>query len=573
MKRIAKVFCYIALIAAVFSCAKVEEGDMSNRKSNTITTISASVEQEISTKTMLTEDEDGNAVVVVWNADDALSLLAPEVNHKFSTSEADLIEGGLKALFNHQGEVAHQSYFALYPYNSTASYNDGSIITELPTVQTAAEGTFGPGINLAVAYADWGQTFKFRNAASMVKISFKTTNEAAHIRKITLRSLDENILLSGTVSLTPTLLDGEVSDVSLAVTSGVPYASIVAPTGEDLSPETDYYIAVAPVALTSGYVIEFEDEDGLTFSKTYDAAGNKATLERSKIAATGRKNFDKYEIEGWWRVHNAELQSANHPGVGNYLVVKKIADNDYRILDERGSDTYVVKGGNNGFELSGKRMVLSTDYKKKMMEAIVAYVFRNAWISSSSSSSISKANDEMIISSDALGIDVGSYKSSNKYYYYANIILYNRHDNQQITVTLDNLTCSLTSDEGFIAGNFNTKGTSTNPNGNPNTCDDLVEALMLNAGDFSGYRSTVVSTAKSAIRGDDNKFSAGGWSTKVYSRATIVSGSYTTLLGANLNYSNHFMMKTSSLLSGAETSGITLYKKDIKTYAYYISKK
>ena len=411
----------------------------------------------------------------------------------------------------------------------------------------------------------------------MVKISFKTANTSAHIRKITIRSLDETILLSGSVNITPTLQDGEVSDVSLAVTSGVPYASIVAPSGEDLSPETEYYIAVAPVALTSGYVIEFEDEDGLTFSKTYDAEGNKATLERSKIAATGRKNFDKYEIEGWWRVHNAELQSANHPGVGNYLVVKKIGDNDYRILDERGSDTYVKKGGATGFELSGSRMVLSTDYKKKMMESIVAYVFRNAWISSSNSSSIPVANDEMIFSSDDIGIDVDRYKYSNKNYYYANINLYNRVNTDseyaQITVTLDNLTCSLTSDEGFIAGNFNTKGTSTNPNGNPKTCDDLVEALMLNAGDFSGYRSTVVNAAKSAIKGDDNKFSAGGWSSKVYSRSTIVAGSYTSLLGASLNYSNHFMMKTSSLLSGAETSGITLYKKDIKTYAYYISKK
>ena len=178
----------------------------------------------------------------------------------------------------------------------------------------------------------------------------------------------------------------------------------------------------------------------------------------------------------------------------------------------------------------------------------------------------------MIISSDALGIDVGSYKSSNKTYYYANIILYNRHDNQQITVTLDNLTCSLTSDEGFIAGNFNTKGTSTNPNGNPNTCDNLVDALLLHA-DFGNYNSIVKNAAKSAIKGDDNKFTAGGWSSKVYSRATITGGGYSTLLGSNLNYSNHFMMKTSSLLSGAETSAITLYKKGTKTYAYYISNK
>ncbi|MBR5735986.1 MAG: hypothetical protein IKX60_04240 [Bacteroidales bacterium] len=569
MKRLAKVFGFAALMLFVISCTEnivPESGISGNDK--TVVTISASTEQSASsTKTSLNDD-----VKIVWTAGDGIALLAPGVNYEFRTSESLLKDGGLRADFTHEGSIAKQSYYAVYPYSSSASFNGTTITAELPTEQTAVAGSFAEGANLAVAYSDAGNSFKFKNAAAMVKISFKAA-AGAHIRKITFRSLDENVLLSGSVALTPTLQDGAVSNVSLAVTSGVPYVSLVGPSGADLSPETDYYIAVAPAALTSGYAIEFEDEDGLTFSKTYTDASNKATLQRNVISPTGKKNFDNYEIEGWWRVHNAELQSANHPGVGNYLVVKKISDSDYRILDENGSDTYVVKGSANGFELSGSRMVLSSDYKQKTMESIVAFVFRNAWISSSSSSSISKANDEMILSSDALGIDVGSYKSSSKTYYYANIILYNRHDNQQITVTLDNLACSLTSDEGFITGNFNTKATSTNPNGNPNTCDDLVEALMLNAGDFSGYRSTVVNAAKSAIKGDDNKFTAGGWSTKVYSRATITSGSYTTIIGANLNYSNHFMMKTSSLLKGASTSAITLYKKGTKTYAYYLSNK
>lgn len=571
MKRFARIAAFAAIMCVVFSCADDNDFSLRNDDKKPVVTISASVEQSVSTKTEFNDD-----MTIVWTAGDGISVFdeGTGANYEFRTSEALLKEGGIRADFTHEGSIMEKDYFALYPYNPNAAISSNYITTTLPTEQTAVAGNFGQGANLALAYAYWGYSFQFKNLAAMVKISFKTAMEDAHVKKITFRSLDESILLSGDVKINYSVSSRALTDVSLEVTSGVPYVSLVGPSGADLAPETDYYIAVAPAALSSGYVIEFETEEGLVFSRKYEEAGNKGTLQRNVISPTGRKNFDNYELEAWWRVHNAELESANHPGVGNYLLVKKVGENDYRILDERGSDTYILKGGANGFELSGSRMVLSSDYKKKMMEAIVAYVFRNAWISSASASSVSVANDEMIVSSDVgLGVNVGSYKSSSKYYYYANIILYNRVDNLQTTVTLDNLTCSLTSDEGTISGNFNTKSTSTNPDGNPNTCDDLVEALMYNAGDFSGYRNTVVSAAKSAIKGDDNKFNSGGWSTKVYSRSTVTGGGYTTLLGANLNYSNHFMIKTSSLLSGAETSGITLYKKGAKTYGNYLSNK
>jgi len=551
MKRFARIAAFVALMCVVFSCADSNDFSLRNDDKKPVITVSASVEQSASTKTEL------NGMKVVWTAGDGISLLASGVNYQFTTSESGLKDGGLSADFTHEGNIEEQGYFALYPYNSAASFNGTVVTAVLPTEQAAAAGSFGQGANLALAYADWGRSFAFRNAAAMVKVSFKTSSDDAHVRKITFRSLDENVLLSGNVALTPTVQDGILTDVAMEVTSGEPYATISDPSGSDLVPETDYYIAVAPAALASGYVIEFETEEGLVFSREYSEAANKATLVRNTVSPTGRKNFDNYEASGYYRVRSAE--SGNHPGTGEYLVVYKMSDGSYKIINEERTDTYIVKGTH--FELSGSKMVGDAAYKRQQMEGMVAYVFRNAWLSSSESGDgVSFANDELIMSASPIGINVETYKSGNTKYYYSNITLYNRTDNTQITLTLDGLSCSLNeSDAGTISGKFNTKSASTNPGGNPNTCSDLVDALMKHA-TFSGFDSMVINAAVSALKGTDNAF------TGAFTTATHTTKN-------NIVCKDHFMIKTADLLSGASLSDIWIYKYDTKTYAYYMDNK
>ena len=541
-------------------------------------TIEASVDVD-ETRAFL--DETGD---IFWNSGDALAVFqgSKAEPYRFATEEQ-----GLSCRFTYNGELdaAGGPFLALYPFNADARQAAGAITTTLPTEQMAAPGSFGEDANLAVAYAPFGQKMSFRNAAAYAKVSFKTSDEAAAITKITVRSIDETVLLSGPVTLTPTIEAEAVKDVALTVSAegGVPYASVVAPEGTTLLPETDYYIALAPAALKSGYRIELTTSAGLTFTKDYTGgAYNSATFKRNTIAPVGRKNLDKFEMEGWWRVRNADLDKANHPGVGNYLVVKKMDDGSYRVLNDEGSDTYLVKSGQEGatqynsFQLSGSYMSGLSEppenlkpYKQKQMEAIVAYVFRNAFISSSDASNNIKATDEVIVCPNNIGIEVKSYKLGRDYYFYANITLYNRFDNTQIITTLDELACTLnTLDEGFLTGRFNTKSASTNPDGNPNTCSDLVEALLAHAVFekklFFDPNPIIRDAATDAIQGTDNKFTEGGFSSKVYSNAY-------TPMGTGMNYSNHFMIKTEDLLSGAETSTIALYKKGTKMYGDYIN--
>lgn len=554
MKRFARIAAFAAIMCVVFSCADDNDFSLRNDDKKPVVTISASVEQSVSTKTEFNDD-----MTIVWTAGDGISVFdeGTGANYEFRTSEALLKEGGIRADFTHEGSIMEKDYFALYPYNPNASISSNYITTTLPTEQTAVAGNFGQGANLALAYAYWGYSFQFKNLAAMVKISFKTAMEDAHVKKITFRSLDESILLSGDVKINYSVSSRALTDVSLEVTSGVPYVSLVGLSGADLAPETDYYIAVAPAALSSGYVIEFETEEGLVFSRKYEEAANKGTLQRNVISPTGRKNFDNYEASGYYRVRSAE--SGNHPGTGEYLVVYKMSDGSYKIINEERTDTYIVKGTH--FELSGTKMVTDAAYKRQQMEGMVAYVFRNAWRSSSDSGDgVSFANDELILSSSPIGVNVETYKVGNTKYYYSNITLYNRTDNTQITLTLDGLSCSLgDSDAGTISGKFNTKSASTNSGGNPNTCSDLVDALMKHA-TFSGFDSMVINAAVSALEGTDNAF----------------TGAFTTATHTTKNSivcKDHFMIKTADLLSGASLSDIWIYKYDTKTYAYYLNNK
>ena len=550
MKKLTRLFAAVAALALFHACA--DEMDFtpdSGRDKGPVFTITASVD-DASTKTFL--DEDGQ---IEWNAGDAVSLLEVGDNFKFETTES-----GLRAKFTHTGEMEEKAYYALYPYNASAVFAGGVVTTSIPNVQSAASGAFS---NLALAWAEWGKPFYFKNAAAWAKVSFKTTDTQARIRKVTVRSLDESVLLSGTVTLTPTLEDGAITDVTAAVTDGVPYASYEAAEGEILSPETDYYILVAPSApdaLAAGYRVEFETEGGVVFSKDYAGEAYKsAQFKRNTIAPVGRKNMDAFRTEGYFRVHYAD--SKNHPGTGEYLVVRKMDDGSYRILNEDKTDTYIKKGTH--FELSGTKMVFTDGYLEEQMEGMVAYVFRNAWLPSGDPA-VSYADDELILSSGT-PVSVGSYEYGSTYskttFYYANVTLYNRTDNTQVTLTLDQLACNLDSsaDAGTISGAFNTRTATVNPGGNADSCTDLVDALLKHA-TFSGWDSSVRSTAVNYLKGDDNQF----------------TGGFTTVSHTSLNKVvsvNHFMIKTPNLLAGAQISSVWLYKWGEKTYGEYINNK
>ena len=302
-KNLKYIAAGIMAIAASWSCQKefFTGGDepLPSKKGKAFT-IEATADASIS-KSLL--DTSGD---IFWSNGDALTIFQGSNNLMFTTQES-----GLSCRFTYQGELSPENgdhFWGLYPYNANASISGGVISTVIPTEQVATPGSFGPGANLAVAYAPFRAAMSFRNAAGYAKVSFKTADNDSKITKITIRSIKEDVLLSGNVDITPVLEDDAVSDVSLVVTSGEPYASVKATSGY-LQPDTDYYIVVAPAALTQGYRVEFETSDGIVFSKDYTGSTyNSAEFLRNHISSVGKKNLDKYSLEGWWRQHSPKIE-------------------------------------------------------------------------------------------------------------------------------------------------------------------------------------------------------------------------------------------------------------------------
>ena len=555
MKTLTKILFGVAMVGVAVACSK--ELDFSYERQQPIVSITASVDDAAATKAFLDED-----LKIEWNEGDAISLLAEGVNAKFTAREE-----GLRTAFDHAGEIAEQAYYALYPYNASAGF-DGSIITTmLPTVQKAADASFGRDANLAVAYAAWGKNFYFRNAVGYAKVSFKTTDATARITKVTVRSLDENVLLSGQVTLTPTVEDGEVSDVAVNVTTGVPYATVAAEFGSVLAPETDYYIVVAPGALSAGYRVEFETEDGTVFGKDYAGEDyQKATFQRNFIAPVGRKNLDNYttDFEAYWRIARTEDFTS-----GSYLFAYDMGEGNYRLFNEAKTDAWTGGGAammqkfyDKDFPSSSMEMIIGgwlsglnntkTAWKNgntpAWMSHFVLYTFRNAYLDAGPTSGISYASDQLIVNpSDACMISVDENKRMTFSLYYKDKNSGSSTINQTLSTDVELTGCAAV----FSGTSAQLKGSISE-----SSIDGLVDII------FNGKGSNW----NSAMTPDEIKQTA----VKACNEVTTIgycAEAQTTADGTVLN--NLFMINNKYLCTVPKTPAyFGLYKKTVAQLSY-----
>ena len=253
MKKQKAIFAVLAVLFAATACQKefsFQDEPVAKETVPAEFTIEASVDVN-DTRAFL--DETGD---IFWNEGDALAVFqgSKAEPYLFVTEEE-----GLSCSFTYQGELKAEDgdFLALYPYNAEARQSStGVITTVLPCEQTAAAGTFGKDANLAVAYAPFRQPMSFKNAAAYAKVSFKTTDQNAAVTKITIRSVDESILLSGrpswtmpsrmsqplsrTASLTPpsSLLPARPSPRTPTTTSSSPPQPLPAATALNSPPPT-----------------------------------------------------------------------------------------------------------------------------------------------------------------------------------------------------------------------------------------------------------------------------------------------------------------------------------------------
>lgn len=244
---------------------------------------SGRVDTGIGTRTALSDYS------VVWTTGDHISVFSGDgTGHDFASSaireDATGLAGGL-ATFTGAAEQA-DTYYALYPYNASATMSGSVVTTVLPTVQTAVANSFATGTNISAAKTEGGSnTMQFLNAGAIMSVSVGTEG----ISSITLSSGDRP--MSGTVSID---MSGDVPVMSVDA-GGATHIRLEAPVPAEGEPETaafepgtTYYFVVAPGEY-GGLSLEFENASS-------QATCTKTTTAEIQVTRNGNKNLGTFTI-------------------------------------------------------------------------------------------------------------------------------------------------------------------------------------------------------------------------------------------------------------------------------------
>lgn len=200
-------------------------------------------------------------------------------------------------------ETAEAPYFAMYPYQEGATFTvadkvtsgsssadcyKGYISLTIPTEQKAVANSIDPAAFIGIAYSDNGKTFTFKNLTAFVKLQLDE-NDIDGLESVSfssnVNSSDKLQDITGPVygyfanaNKSPQILFG--SNMS-------PYATLLKPD-KGWEANTDYYIAIRPVTMSTGFTITAKYSDGSCrhISTTQGPAiGRNGTLKLDKIPA------------------------------------------------------------------------------------------------------------------------------------------------------------------------------------------------------------------------------------------------------------------------------------------------
>lgn len=170
-------------------------------------------------------------------------------------------------------------YHAVYPASSASSLSGNSLTITLPSVQTYAENSFGPGANPSAGVADKLDEIIFRNICGCLSLTLKgnATISAIRIHTKGEELLHGNATVSNLLAGSPTLnwvsgQEGEaLSTMSLDCGSGVTL------TSEGKS----FYLIVPAGSFGQGFTLEAVSADGNVFVR--NGSAGSVTIERSMI--------------------------------------------------------------------------------------------------------------------------------------------------------------------------------------------------------------------------------------------------------------------------------------------------
>ena len=222
-----------------------------------------------------------------WENGDAINVFSSAVagstaGFQFTTS---LPANSTSAEFTYSGDdfPLGDQYFATYPYRSNTrgvNYTDLRLAgLQIPSSQTLVAGSFDKNAALSVAYVDGGNnTLFFQNGTALLKFRVSENNIVDGRIEV-----DKADAISGTFRAVINASTKELT-IEKYTASGVSQDNYVnfSMSGTALSTGTDYYVAIAPVELTSDLKIYLNGNLVKVINKSSVAA-----LQRNKIYNLG----------------------------------------------------------------------------------------------------------------------------------------------------------------------------------------------------------------------------------------------------------------------------------------------
>ena len=232
----------VATVAATVSCM---EEQAQPQVELTGKTFIGHIEENPDTKTSLNED-----FSICWNEDDHITVFSKE-GAGTAFEDVTVLNDGKTARFT--GSIAlADAYYAIYPKQEDAIYtSDGEKITAtLPVVQTAIDGTFADGVNLAVAKTT-GEDLYFRNVGALLAVKCPT----AYAESVKIISRDPSVKMSGKAVIE---FNGG-NPVASATSEAVEYVQM---DGAQSKAGKYLYFVVYPGTYTKGFDIVFTNSAG-----------------------------------------------------------------------------------------------------------------------------------------------------------------------------------------------------------------------------------------------------------------------------------------------------------------------
>ena len=272
--RLSMIVCASAL---GFACTNIEEG-MTNETSDGVEITITAVREGFDPDTKTVRESDGS---VEWCPMDEISVFygnGISGGSKFTSQNTEQVaiaefRGRLDGI-SAGGEVFTDGkyLYGVYPYSIKTEFNDGVTTINLPTHQTAAEGTFANGLFPTIARAQ-GVNLAFYNICGGVKFTVSRND----ITSVILKG-NNNERLAGAAKVAfdsneiPIVLEDEIESKNEIV--------VYAPAGGTFEVGKDYYIVAYPTKFSSGFTMTFRTSDMKEGVYVYS---NEVEIQRSKF--------------------------------------------------------------------------------------------------------------------------------------------------------------------------------------------------------------------------------------------------------------------------------------------------